>query len=352
MSVDLITNREKWALYKRGHWMSISVTSLRKIRDEAFFEVVFEWEDIFAQFFHTQVVQMSPVEYYSRKVYGKLNNFYSIHQELGSDCSIMFVMHPNELRYGILKNIIPIFMDVWTDEQIDMIIDKTRTLKLFYCTSVEVYQRIKNKDNSNKVRYIPLSVSDIYFSNRFSRYRKSIDVIQVGRRNQILHEYMMQFVTEHPEVEYVYTSDIRHNELLEYVSTKRGNMGVIMGREEYVKKLSSAKVSLVSTPAIDGSRKCANGVDFLTPRFYESAVFGCTMIGRYRLNEETKRIQEFCPNILSYEQFSEEMNKALAIGADELYHRTERFITNNLTSCRARQIVADLNELGQKAGEI
>lgn len=325
--------------------MNASVTSLRRIDDRAFYEVMYEWEDALAQYFHSYVKQISPMAYYGQKAYCKLRSNYKLYQNLKGDCSVLFVMNPSELHSGVFKSVIPIFMDVWTDGQVDMIIDKTRDLKLFYCTSVEVYKRIKMKDSSSRVRYMPLSVSDLYFSENFSRYIKSIDVIQIGRQNQVLHEFMMQYVAEHPNVEYVYTNGVKHGELIEYVSTKRGNIGTIVGRKEFVRWLSSAKVSLVSTPAIDGSREHANGIDFLTPRFYESAVFGCAMIGRYGVNEETKRIRDFCPNIVSYVQFSEEMDKALAISADELYHRTEKFVTSNLTTCRAHQIEADLKEL-------
>lgn len=330
--------------------MSIFVTSVRKIRKEAYYDVVFEWEDSMAEYFQTQVKLIPSAVYHACKTYCKLNQNYKLHQNFYKDCSIYFAMSPSEMSQRVFLNGIPIFMDVWTDEHVEYIVQKTRDLQLFYCTSLEVYRKIKEKDYHSVVKYMPLSVSDLYFSENFSRYkRKSIDVIQVGRRNQVLHEYMMRYVEKYPQIDYVYTNGIAHNELIEYVSTKRGNIGTIVDRENYIKVLSSAKVSLVSTPAIDGSNRLANGIDFLTPRFYESAILGCAMVGRYGVNEETAKISAIIPNITTYDQFIMEMDRALSMGSEELYHREESFIKENLTTCRATQIENDIKALQQNS---
>lgn len=325
--------------------MDIEITSLRKINNEAFYDVVFEWEDVMAETFKTQLISISPLLYLGKMAYCKLNKRYTLNQNFRrKKCSVYFVMYPTELRERVFENGIPIFMDAWSDRDIEYIIKKTAKLQLFYCTSLEVYNRIKSMDKESKVKYMPLSVSDMYFSKNFSKYNKSIDVIQIGRRNPLLHDFMMQYINEHNEIEYVYNKS-SHSGLAEYISTKKGYIGHIEGRKDFIKNLSSAKVSLVSTPAIDNSRKDANGIDFLTPRFYESAVLGCALIGRYGENEETKRISNICPNIKTYIQFSAEMDKALSISNVELFEREEKFIKENLTSCRAAQIEKDIKSI-------
>ena len=98
---------------------------------------------------------------------------------------------------------------------------------------------------------------------------------------------------------------------------------------------------------IDGARPDVNGNCFVTPRFYESAVVGCSLIGRYPDNQEFRELNmsRYCPNITSYDQFVRELERALAIAPEELYAQNRDFILNSLTSKRAEQIQKDLEEL-------
>lgn len=126
----------------------------------------------------------------------------------------------------------------------------TKKLRLFYVTSRAVYDLIKAEDPSSNVHYMPLSVSDKYFSSNFERYRrKTVDVIRIGRRDPLLHEYMLRYADEHKDIEYVY-ADIAGKYSC-YISTTRGNIGEICSREDFINTLASAKVSLVSLPGMD-----------------------------------------------------------------------------------------------------
>ena len=111
--------------------------------------------------------------------------------------------------------------------------------------------------------------------------------------------------------------------------------------------LASSKVSIVGCSGIDNARAETNGICFVTPRFYESAVMGCTLIGRYPDNQEFTELnmRKHCPNITSYEHFCEALEHALAQTPEELYAQNRDFIINSLTSKRAEQIKHDLEEL-------
>ena len=94
-----------------------------------------------------------------------------------------------------------------------------------------------------------LSVSDRYFSPNFEKYRrKTIDVIRIGRRDPLLHEYMLRYANEHKDIEYVYSPEGKYSD---YLSTTRGNIGEIDSRDNFINTLASAKVSLVSPPGMD-----------------------------------------------------------------------------------------------------
>ena len=161
----------------------------------------------------------------------------------------------------------------------------------------------------------------------------------------LLHEYMLRYADEHKNVEYVYSpSGSKHSY---YISTTRGNIGKIAGREWFINTLASAKVSLVSSLGMNRKSPITYGNSFATPRFYESAVLGCSLIGRYPNNEEFRELNmsRYCPNITSYEQFVHELERALAMTPEELYAQNHDFIINSLTSKRAEQIRKDLEAL-------
>ena len=263
-----------------------------------------------------------------------------IEQDLNAPLSICILMWADG-QYGFIagQNTIPICIDL-VDQHLPQLVYKTSKMKLFYVTSREVYDRVRRLAPNSNVHYMPLSVPDKYYSPNFEAYRsKSIDVIQFGRCNDVLHEYMLRYSKEHPNVEYVHSENLRKFGS-KYVSTVRGDIGVFSERSQFIELLSHAKVSLVSSSGPDG-------IHFPSPRFYESAILGCALLGRYPDNQEFTELnmRRYCPNITSYEQFCEELERALAQTPEELYAQNREFILNSLTSKRAQQIQRDLASL-------
>lgn len=268
-----------------------------------------------------------------------------VKQDISFPLSIYYLASPLEISVCSNGNCLPIYVDVWNDS-IKYVAASTKKLRLFYVTSRAVYDLIKAEDPGSNVRYMHLSVSEKYFSPNFEKYRrKSIDVIRIGRRDPLLHEYMLRYADEHKDIEYVYADTAGKYSC--YMSTTRGNIGEISSREDFINTLSSAKVSLVSPPGMDKKNPQKYGINFPTPRFYESAILGCSLIGRYPDNQEFRELNmsRYCPNITSYNHFSRELERALAMTPEELYAQNHDFILNSLTSRRAEQIQKDLEEL-------
>ncbi|MBR0278715.1 MAG: hypothetical protein IJQ75_01875 [Synergistaceae bacterium] len=266
-------------------------------------------------------------------------------QDFSSALSIYYLNGAAEILACDQKNCIPIVIDAWNDGGVKYLVDSTKNLKLFYVTSRYIYDHIKAENPNSNIRYMPLSVSDKHYSPNFERYRsKTVDVIQFGRKDPILHEYMLRYSAEHQNVDYVYSEEGKRSD---YLSTIRGNIGPVSGRYSFMQTLESARVSLVSSPGMDKNQPITYGVSFPTPRFYESAVLGCSLIGRYPNNEEFRELNmsRYCPNITSYEQFVHELERALAMTPEELYAQNHDFIINSLTSKRAEQIRKDLEAL-------
>ena len=246
------------------------------------------------------------------------------------------------------SNCIPIFLDVWNELDFQEVIRFTKNSQLFYVTSRDVYNRLKARYPWSNVRYMPQSIADKYHSEDFAAYRnKTIDVFMPGRGNPVLHEYMLKYAEEHRGIKYVYRWERRN---CEYRSSDGAVSLDVSGRTGYMNALASSKVSIVGCSGVDGARGDTNGICFVTPRFYESAVSGCALIGRYPDNEEFRdlKVSSVCPNITSYEQFCYELERALAMTPEELYAQNRDFILNSLTSKRAEQIQHDLEALTRK----
>ena len=339
-------------------------------------DVCYEWEEIIAEYFDVPVREvvinavnknkkgkdatlkniiakvkhkLSQTFPFLLAVRNKLRKSKRLSQNIRQPLSLCFLMWPHESRICDNANCLPIFLDVWQKlGDIDYVAGRTKNMQIFYVTSRDVYNAILNIQPSSRVKYIPLSVSDKYYSPDFTKYRnKTIDVIQIGRVNYVLHEYMLRYIQNHQniEIEYIYSDTGRSAG--GYISTKRGHIGKILDRAEFINMLSCAKVSLVSSPGYENSKDYAEGIHFVTPRFYESAILGCALIGRYPENQEFTELNmpRYCPNITSYEQFCECLERALAQTPEELYAQNHDFIINSLTSKRAEQIKCDLEEL-------
>ena len=349
--------------------MICEVLSRVDVKGELFRDVCFEWEEELAKYFNVPVRKILPpvpqaakmsmsrrIKNFIKKILpvtvkikrlltafnSKPAKYKLLTQNLNLPLSLCFVMFPFELAVFENDNCIPIFLDIWTDEQILEVAERTRELKLFYVTSIDVFNRIKAANPSSQVKYMPLSIADKYYSRDFVSYRnKKIDVIHSSRRNPILHEYMLRYISEHGNISYMY----REGSI--YQSADGKIIGRAPDRQSYMNNIASAKVCLVCCSGIDNVRDDTNGIQFPTPRFYEAVVQGCALIGRYPENQEFTELNmsRYCPNITSYEQFCECLERALAQTPEELYTQNHDFIINSLTSKRAEQIKHDLEEI-------
>lgn len=327
--------------------MKVNVLSERSYRRWPSFDVVFEWEDIIAPVLKAQIITFEGgllgkvirrLKKYWLKMNQRANSKYRITNI--TECKLFWEMAANDYRTLPTKNIIPIFLD-FPVSMVDPIIEATSSLPVFFVTCKDIYNMLIQKGVKN-VRFMPLSISNKYFTEEIPD--KTVDVIQFGRKNSVLHEYMLKYCEVHPDVDYVYQSG---DGTLTYESTTRGNVGKFDTRNEYVDMIKSCRVSLVSTPGCDKGRSGEFGnIDFVTPRFFESAAFYCHMIGRYTENDETEelRLGEVCPNVKSYKEFEKLMD--LYLGTLDWDWTAQRDWTKrNLTSERAKFIQEEIGRL-------
>lgn len=325
--------------------MKLRVLSERAYQKRPSWHVVYEWEDVIAEKASIPIVNydnniVNKTLIFFRRLCEKFNKNWIPKYEfnLSNECYVMFIMNAASYRWLPTNNIIPIFGD-FPINMIDDISYATKRLPVFFVTCKDIYNILLSNGVKN-VRYMPLSISDKYVQRDVPK--KNIDVIQFGRKNKVLHDYMLKYCKDNPNVEYVYRTD---NGTWTYVSTTRGIIGKIESRDEYFELIKSSKISLVSTPGFDNSRTADFGnIDFVTPRFYESAASFCHMIGRYTSNDETTdlRLSDVCPNVGSYSEFANLVDAYLSEDYD--WHMQREFVNNNLTSLRAEYIISEIKK--------
>lgn len=308
--------------------------------------VVFEWEDIFADELSVPLLGGRMRKYANCIIHRLIKAIPGIKGTLHYKSNpkkpyrLAFIMNSDSLWGYPMRNILPIILDLSMDTA-DYVLRCTERLPIFWVTNFDFYEHLHNKNPAVKAEYIPLSVPDKYYSENVPE--KTIDVIQFGRANALLHEWMLMYCNTHPCTEYVYQTA---GGTLTYESTTRGNLGKFDTRKEYFDLLEKAKISLVSSPCMDGGRDFG-GADFITPRFYESAVNYCYMIGRFTENKETQmlHLDSVCDNVKDYGEFERLVTHYLDKCRFSKLEAYQEFLQKNFTSERAREIMRSLTML-------
>ena len=253
------------------------------------------------------------------------------------------MMTPDYHRLYLNKtNVIPYIIDYW--KRYDALFEKHFAhFPVVYISGLEVYEYLKAKRTKVKIKHLPLSISDRYMSLFEEQVIKDIDIINVGRKNKVMDEYIQQFLLKYPNTNYVHR-EMENGENI-YYSSIHGRLGTLTAREDLLKILSRSKIAIVTSPGLDGGEQRTGGFNPVTPRVFEAAIGKCYMIGKYEKNSEyysfgLDKLVEM-PN--SYIEFE-------TIVQDKLmtpFNRTDdyaAFLTANLNSVRIAQLKSDMEK--------
>jgi hypothetical protein len=337
------------------------ILSSKKWTDYYPLQVVYEWEEIISETLNIPIDATSQIivntkydnngnqwlqkiirNTFLKKYVDSSFNYFKTKRK--GEYLISFLLNPIPVsnHYIYQNNSIVILLDVFADS-IDMLPQLFKN-KLIFVTNIEVLNYFASQPIFQKLRYIPLSISDRYYNNDLPK--KNIDVIQVGRQNIVLHDWMLRFISKNPAIEYVYSK--KENGVNIYYSTTKGDLHIDTStRQQFMDFLGSAKISLLSAPGIDGGELLrTGGFNPVTPRFYESAVNYCYMIGRYPDTADflTNHIYSVCERPTNYEDFEKMLLQML----NTPFNKKEQydvFINKHLTSTVARSIGAELEKL-------
>lgn len=307
----------------------------RKYEKRAFWDIVFEWEDVFRQ---TLGVNFFHGNKYLYKVGNRLpflNNFTT------PSGVFTFEMSPFlGKRFMNHQNVIPCIIDFFLPKANIKLFEKAYRNNSMVCiSSKEAVDFLRVNDCQLNIKHLPLSIPDIYKIDDATEFKKEYDLVVMGRQNPVLEKYLKLYIERNPGFRYVYRIE-QNGQFLYYVSDGE-LLGDMDSREKYVNLMKKSRCCLYATPGIDGGEVRTSGFNPVTPRFFEILASGCNVIGRYPQNPDTSyfEIDLFCKSIDTYEDFEEELNFKTNNKADMSLHAS--YLKKHYTSERAKAL-ADL----------
>ena len=319
------------------------IDSIRNFEQYPSYLILYELEDDIANTQNIPVHLLSKWKYLFGKLIFKSVSNIIIKRATPPGFIFSIMMTPDYHRLYLNKtNVIPYIIDYW--KRYDALFEKHFAhFPVVYISGLEVYEYLKAKRTKVKIKHLPLSISDRYMSLFEEQIIKDIDIINVGRKNKVMDEYIQQFLLKYPNTNYVHR-EMENGENI-YYSSIHGRLGTLTAREDLLKILSRSKIAIVTSPGLDGGEQRTGGFNPVTPRVFEAAIGKCYMIGKYEKNSEyysfgLDKLVEM-PN--SYIEFE-------TIVQDKLmtpFNRTDdyaAFLKANLNSVRIAQLKRDLEK--------
>jgi hypothetical protein len=332
------------------------IWTCRNIPHQFFRQIIWEWENEVANELGIAISDKSKWEKRANDTFGIVARKLDPKGKLVSDvgcptlfkrqpCAIAFCIYSPLFQnsYLVQENVIPLIIDCWKGD-VDVACRSLARSKAVVVTNIELVHEFERRGLTGRVIYVPLAVEQAVTT---LNHKKEFDIIQIGRRNAVLHKWALQLVFELPTLEYVYTEYLTSHAPT-FFSTKSGELSIKEGRAHYLAAHGAAKVSLVSSPGIDGGEVRTGGLNPVTPRFYEAAALGCRLVGRYPLNGADfieNRVNTVCPNVDSYDEFK----NAVLIGLNTTESAgvlTREFIETHTAGAMARRIRTELGRIG------
>lgn len=308
----------------------------------SFFHLVFEWEDIFKEMLHAKLCFDTEIKTLSRYL-GWLFKVLPIGTR---EPSFVFEMTPHrQTDHRNRANIIPCIIDFYLSSQyeLDLFYQYYSKHKLILISSLEAYNFLKSKGCPLNVGHLPLSISDKYRISISTTFKKTFDVLIMGRVNSVLKGWLDQYIEKRPETSVV-TCRIENGHY-NYYNQYHEFIGNADSREGCIELMKKSKIGLYSTKGMDQDFEDAKGFAQVTPRFLEYIATGNHIIARYRDNEDTDyyEIGKICPHTRNYEEFEEQMNNARNKPVDiKLY---ADYLEKHYTSVRVKLLKDMLKDL-------
>lgn len=320
----------------------VQIDSIRKFEQYPSYLILYELEDDLAASQHIPLHPLSKWKYnFGKLVYKSVANFV-LKKSTPPGYIFSIMMTPDYHRLYLNKsNVIPYIIDYW--KRYDELFEKHFVhFPVVYISGLEVYEYLKSKRTRVHIKHLPLSISDRHLSIFEKEVPKDIDIINVGRKNKVMDEFIQQYLQKYPATNYVHR-EMENGENI-YYSSRDGRLGKLESRTELLQTLARAKVAIVTSPGLDGGEARTGGFNPVTPRIFEAAIGKCHMVGKYEKNAEFYQfgLDKLVDMPDSFNAFEYTINEKLQIPFDkkEAY---AAFLQSNLNSRRIEQLMQEIH---------
>lgn len=310
------------------------ILTCRKVDQRFFWQIVFEWEDVFAEKMNIPLWQEPQI---SRNPHAFRLPILGDAITLTKGNIFRYDMSSGNYDFWNTKRVIPCIIDFITEPtKIQEFEGAYRKHRIVLISSLEAYDILKQNNTKLNIAHLPLSLSDIYRIAPDTKIEKKYDLVLMGRQNPVLMDFLKVYVNKHPDVVYVYKPESEKG--FSYYTSRGEIVGNIVSRGQYMQLTRLAKCSLYSTQCVDGGPKWRRGYNQVTPRFLEMIASGCHVIARYTDNPDTQfyEIDKLAPMCDCYSDFEKQMDKALNEEVDMSYYA--QYMEKHYTSVRVGQL--------------
>ena len=317
------------------------IISNRNIIRYPSWDLVYEWEDVFSRELGADIGYLT---YYARII----NKICPALKNVLLSGRIKFIFHMIPRMGNSIDNsasVVPLIIDFFirAPRELEQFYKAYDRCKVVLISSKEAYDFLKSVNCPLPIRHLALSIPDKYAIDKYALSNKTYDLILSGRQNDRHRAWLETYMKNHPDLYYVYR--VQDGGVFNYYTNKGESLGNLSTRDDFMNLIRKSKIALYATPGIEGDVKRTNGFHQVTPRFLENIACGCHIIASYEKNSDTEyyEIDKFSPNISSYEEFEEVLNRCRPQPVDiEMY---EVYLAKHYTSQRAKELTSMISRI-------
>lgn len=309
------------------------------------FKIVYEWEDILAKDLNISIKKEGDFKFkFFRRFekYGLADFYHSFIPK--NNLKLRFVMEAKAEKRCILnRNTIPVIIDFWLEENnLQAFYEAYKHCPLVLVTSAEVVEFLKNNDCPLPIEHWPLSYPDIYKLDVNKIKDKKYDFCIFGRPNPFFIRMLDKYCKKHPDFTYIHSTGTDTGRV--FVDNDGNVVLKDTGRQSYLDMISKTKISCYTTPGIDESKKITGRFNQVTPRLFEMLTNGCSVIGHYPGNADTRyyELSSLIPNVNSYDEFERVLDSLRIKPLD--FSQIASYMDKHYTSTRAKMLVEILKK--------
>lgn len=304
------------------------------------FNIVYEWEDLLAKGLNIPIKNEGNFKFkFFRRFekYGLTNLYHSFVAK--GDLKLRFVMQAKVEKQCVLDcNTIPVIIDFWLEDQdLAAFYEAYKHCPLVLVTSAEVVEYLKEHQCPLPIEHWPLSYPDIYKMDIDKVKDKKYDFCIFGRPNPFFIRLLDEYCEKHSDFTYIHSTGTENNRA--FVDHNGNVVLKDTGRQSYLDMISKTKISCYTTPGIDESKKITGRFNQVTPRLFEMLTNGCSVIGHYPDNADTRfyELKSLIPNVDNYNEFEQALDALRTKPLD--FSKIASYMDKHYTSTRAKMLV-------------